>query len=129
MPPPVVMGDTLMCSFGMAPGPISVLPTNKVVATSKPEANILDNKPFINIPMFGNCLSLSNPATASLTAAAFGVLTPGPCTPVTPTPWMPGAPTVTVGNAAALTAASTCNCVYGGVITVAGPTAVTIALP
>lgn len=129
MPPPVVMGDTLMCSFGMAPGSITVLPTNKVVATSKPEANILDNKPFVNIPMFGNCLSLANPATASLTAAALGVLTPGPCAPVTPTPWVPGAPTVMVGNAPALTATSTCNCVYGGVITVVGPTAVTVALP
>jgi hypothetical protein len=129
MPPPVVMGDTLMCSFGMAPGSIIVLPTNKVVATNKPEANILDHKPFVNIPMFGNCLSLTNPVTASLTAAALGVLTPGPCTPMTPTPWVPGAPTVMVGNAPALTATSTCNCVYGGVITVVGPTAATVALP
>jgi hypothetical protein len=129
MPPPVVMGDLLQCSFGMAPGPITVIPSNNVMATSKPEANILDNKPFVNIPMFGNCLSITNPATASLTAAALGVLTPAPCTPVTPAPWVPGAPTVIIGNAPALTATSTCNCMYGGVITVVGPTAVTVALP
>ena len=129
MAPPVVMGDTLMCSFGMAPGSIIVIPTNRVMAANKPMANILDNKPFVNIPMFGNCMSLSNPATASLTAAALGVLTPGPCTPVTPAPWAPGAPTAQVANAPALTATSKCNCIFGGVISVIVPSAVTVALP
>jgi hypothetical protein len=129
MPPPVVMGDTLMCSMGMAPGPIIVIPSNKVLATSKPQANILDHKPFVNIPMFGNCMSIMNPATALATSAALGVLTPGPCMPNTPLPWVPGAPTVMVGNAPALNASSTCNCLSGGVITVAGPTAATVALP
>ena len=129
MAPPVVMGDTLMCSFGMAPGSIIVIPTNRVMATNKPMANILDNKPFVNIPMFGTCMSLTNPATASLTAAALGVLTPGPCTPVTPAPWAPGAPTAHVANAPALTATSKCNCIYGGVISVIVPSAVTVALP
>lgn len=129
MPPPVVSGDMLTCSFGMAPGAINVLPANRVMASKKPQANIMDNKPFVNIPMFGNCMSLSNPATASLTAAALGVLTPGPCTPVTPAPWVPGAPTVLVSNAPALTSASTCNCVYGGVISVLVATAVTVKVP
>lgn len=123
------MGDTLMCSMGMAPGSIIVIPSSKVLATSKPQATILDHKPFVNIPMFGNCMSVMNPATALATSAALGVLTPGPCMPATPAPWVPGAPTVLVGNAPALTATSMCTCVYGGVITVAGPTAVTVALP
>jgi hypothetical protein len=129
MPPPVVMGDTLMCSFGMAPGSITVIPANRVTAANKPMANIMDNKPFVNIPLFGNCMSLANPTTASLTAAALGVLTPGPCTPATPAPWVPGAPTALVANAPALTAASTCNCIYGGVISVVVASAVTVALP
>ncbi len=128
MAQPVVMGDTIMCSFGLAPGPITVLPVNRVTATNKPMANVMDNKPFVNILMFGNCLSLVNPATASLTAAALGVLTPGPCTPVTPAPWVPGSPTVLVANAPALSSTSTCNCVYGGVITVVAPTAVTVTV-
>jgi hypothetical protein len=89
----------------------------------------MDNKPFVNIPMFGNCSSLMNPATASLTAAALGVLTPGPCTPVTPAPWSPGSPSVMVGSMPALTSTSMCNCVYGGVITVSVPTAVSVSLP
>jgi len=118
-----------MCPFGAAPAPINVLPVNRVTAQGKPMANIMDNKPFVNIAPFGVCMSLSNPATASLTAAALGVLTPGPCTPVTPAPWMPGAPTVLVANVPALTSTSKCNCVYGGVISVAVATAVLETLP
>jgi hypothetical protein len=123
------MGDTLMCSFGMAPGSIIVAPINRVMAAGKPMANIMDNKPFMNIPMFGNCLSLMNPATASLTAAALGVLTPGPCIPATPAPWAPGAPTALVANMPALNSTSKCNCIYGGVISVIVPTAVTVSVP
>ena len=129
MSQPVVLGDNLMCSFGAAPAPITVLPVNRVTAEGKPMANIMDNKPFMNIPMFGVCMSLTNPATAALTAAALGVLTPGPCTPVTPAPWVPGAPTVTVANMPALTSTSKCNCVYGGIISVMVPTAVRETLP
>ena len=129
MPPPVVAGDNLMCPFGMSPAPINVLPTNFVSAVSKPMATIMDNKPFLNIAPFGTCMSLANPATASLTAAALGVLTPGPCTPMIPAPWVPGAPTVLVKNVPALNATSKCNCAYGGVISVMVPSAVTVALP
>lgn len=129
MAQPVVMGDNLMCSFGMAPAPITVLPANRVLAEGKPMANVMDNKPFLNIMPFGVCMSLSNPATAALTAAALGVLTPGPCTPMTPAPWLPGAATVTVGNMPALNSTSKCNCVYGGIISVAVPTAVRETLP
>jgi uncharacterized Zn-binding protein involved in type VI secretion len=126
---PVVLGDNLSCPFGAAPAPIVVLPTNKVLAEGKPMANIMDHKPFVNIMPFGVCMSLTNPVTASLTAAALGVLTPGPCTPVTTAPWVPGAPTVLVANMPALTSNSKCFCAYGGVISVAVPTAVRESLP
>lgn len=118
----------LQCSMGMAPGTMNVLP-NPVMTTSKPQATIMDNAPFLNIPMFGNCTSIMNPATATLTAAALGVLTPGPCVPNTPAPWVPGAPTVLVGNMPALTSTSKCMCISGGVISVTMATAVTVALP
>ncbi len=129
MSQPVITGDNLMCSFGGPPAPINVLPVNRVMAEGKPMANIMDNKPFVNITPFGICMSLANPTTAALTAAALGVLTPGPCTPVTPAPWVPGAPTVLVANMPALTSTSKCNCVYGGVISVLVPTAFREALP
>jgi len=129
MAQPVVTGDNLMCTFGAAPAPITVLPANKVMAEKKPMANIMDHKPFVNIMPFGVCMSLTNPATASLTAAALGVLTPGPCTPMTSSPWMPGAPTVTVAKMPALNSTSKCMCMYGGVISVSVPTAMTEKIP
>jgi hypothetical protein len=129
MPNPVVMGDNLTCSFGVAPAPINVLPINQVNTTSKSMANIMDHKPFVNIVPFGVCSSLANPTTAALTAAALGVLTPGPCVPVTPTPWVPGSSSVMVKNMPALNSTSKCNCVYGGVISVMVATAVSVTIP
>jgi hypothetical protein len=129
MAQPVVMGDNLMCTFGAAPSPIMVLPLNRVMAESKPMANIMDHVPFMNVMPFGVCMSLANPATAALTTAALGVLTPGPCTPMTSSPWMPGAPTVLVANQPALDSTSKCVCAYGGQISVAVPTAMKETIP
>jgi Domain of unknown function (DUF4280) len=118
---PVALGANLMCSFGMAPSSLVVIPDKRTLVENKPMATIMDNKPFVNILPFGLCTSLANPITAAQTAAALGVLTPGTCTPVIPAPWVPGSPTALVGNQPALTNASTCICAYGGVITIAFP--------
>lgn len=125
---PVAMGAVLMCSMGVAPSTLVVLPTKMVNAEHKPLATIMDHMPFVNILPFGVCMSIANPITAAQTAAALGVLTPGTCTPVTPAPWVPGSPTVMIGNLPALNATSQCNCIYGGVIKVqfAGTTTETI---
>lgn len=112
----VTTGATLQCSFGMAPGTLNVLPTGRVQASNMPAATIMDNKPFVNIAPFGMCTSMANPAVASATAAALGVLTPMPCTPVVPAPWAPGSPTVMIGTFPALTNTSKCVCAYGGMI-------------
>src|SRR5215472_3195088 len=93
----VCMGAMLQCSFGLAPSSLVVLPANKLL-TGTPAANIMDNKPMVNIMPFGMCQSLANPTVAAATAAALGVLTPMPCIPVTTAPWVVGAPTVLVGN-------------------------------
>ena len=111
-----VTGAMTQCSFGLAPSTLNVLPANKTLAANMPAANIMDNKPFVNIVPFGMCNSIANPAVASATAAALGVLTPMPCTPVIPAPWVPGAPTVLIANMPALNDSSTCMCAYGGVI-------------
>lgn len=126
---PAVGTATTMCSFGAAPGVLNAIPMGvPVTIENKPAATIQDSKPFVNIPPFGVCMSLSNPATASLTAAALGVLTPGPCTPIT-TPWTPGSPTVMINGQPALTAASKCNCAYGGVISISFGGAVVTNVP
>jgi Domain of unknown function (DUF4280) len=126
---PVVNGAALLCSFGLAPSTLVVLPANRTMIGNLPAANILDNKPFVNIMPFGLCQSLANPVTASLTAAALGVLTPGPCTPVIPAPWVPGSPTVLVANAPAVTNSCQLMCAYGGAITVIFGGAPTTMMP
>ena len=77
----VCMGATMMCSFGAAPSSLIVLPSNKTF-TGTPAATIMDYVPTTNIPPFGMCSSVTNPAVASATTAAAGVLTPVPCVPV-----------------------------------------------
>ena len=118
MPNHVCMGAVLQCTFGVAPSSLVVLPVNKVMTSYVPAANIMDNKPMVNIMPFGMCQSPSNPVVAAATAAALGVLTPMPCIPATTAPWAPGAPTVLLANMPALDDTSKLMCMWGGVISV-----------
>ncbi len=124
----VCMGAMLQCSFGVAPSSLSVLPVNKVL-TGTPDANIMDNKPMVNIMPFGMCSSPANPTVAAATAAALGVLTPMPCVPVTTAPWAPGAPTVLIANMPALDNSSKLMCTWGGVIQITDPGQTTVFIP
>jgi Domain of unknown function (DUF4280) len=120
MPQLVTSGAMMMCTFGLAPSALNVLPANRTLAGT-PAANIMDNKPMVNIPPFGMCTSMANPSVASATAAALGVLTPMPCVPVTAAPWAPGSPTVMIGKMPALNNTCTCMCNWGGVISITFP--------
>lgn len=124
-----VMTAGTMCPFGVAPSTLLVLPTSRVVAGVMPAANIMDNKPFVNILPFGMCVSLANPMVAAATAAAFGVLTPMPCIPVTIAPWMPGSLTTLIGNMPALSNTSKLMCMWGGVIQITTPGQFTVMVP
>jgi Domain of unknown function (DUF4280) len=124
----VCMGAMLQCSFGVAPSTLSVLP-DKCALTGTPDANIMDNKPMVNILPFGMCSSMANPTVASATAAALGVLTPMPCVPVIPAPWVPGSPTVLIANMPALNSDSKLMCAYGGVIQITSPGQTTVMIP
>lgn len=128
MPQVTVMTAQLMCSFGVAPSVLSVLPVNRVQCGKQVAANIMDSKPMVNIMPFGMCITPSNPVVATATAAALGVLTPMPCIPNTVAPWVPGSPTVMIGNMPVLNNTSTCNCMWGGVITIAMPGQVTTSV-
>ena len=128
MPMQVCMGAQMMCTFGMAPSSLVVLPINRVL-TNTPDANIMDHIPMVNIMPFGMCMSLANPVVASATAAALGVLTPMPCIPNTPAPWVPGAVTVLLGNQPALDNVSTLQCIWGGTITFVDPGEETVMIP
>jgi hypothetical protein len=111
------MGAMMMCTFGVAPSSLVVLPTNMMITSDMPAANIMDNIPMTNIMPFGMCMSPANPVVAAATAAALGVLTPMPCIPATTAPWVPGAPTVLLANMPALDNTSQLMCMWGGVIT------------
>ena len=115
------MGAMLKCSFGVAPSSLIVLPLNRVLVSNMPMANIMDNKPMVNILPFGMCQTPSNPMVAAATAAALGVLTPMPCIPVTVAPWTPGNPVTMLGSMPVINNSSTLLCNWGGAITITSP--------
>jgi hypothetical protein len=118
--PSAVMSASTACTFGLAPSTLMVVRPN-VLVEGRPAATIMDMAPITNILPFGMCNSLANPTVAAATAAALGTLTPMPCVPVIVAPWTPMAPKTLVGNMPALTAGATCNCAYGGVVSITNP--------
>jgi hypothetical protein len=125
----VTTGAMMLCTFGVAPSTLNVLPVNRVMASNLPAATIMDHVPIVNIPPFGMCTSMANPMVAAATAAALGVLTPMPCLPVTSAPWAPGAVGVNVGTFPALNNSSKCICNWGGVISITVPGQVQTMVP
>ena len=119
----------MMCTMGMAPSSLVVLPVNRVMTDQVPDANIMDHIPLVNIMPFGMCMSPANPTVAAATAAALGVLTPMPCIPNTPAPWVAGAPTVLLGNQPTLDNVSTLQCIWAGTITFTTPGEFTVMVP
>ena len=112
----VCMGASMKCSMGLNPAPLVVIPPRNSMIQGKFVANIMDNKPMVNIPTFGMCRSLANPTVASATSAACGVLTPMPCVPNTMAPWAPGNLQVLTQGAPTLTLSSKLTCMWGGII-------------
>lgn len=129
MPIQVVNGASLMCSFGVAPSSLVVLPVNRVKSGNQPAANIQDHIPMTNIMPFGMCSAPTNPTVIAATAAKAGVFSPAPCIPATSAPWLPGAATVMLGSQPALDNTCTCMCMWAGVVTVAVPGQTTEMIP
>jgi hypothetical protein len=123
------MTATLMCSMGIGPSQLTVPPGHRLLAQGQPAANIMDHVSLLNIPPFPLCNSIANPIVAAATAAKLGVFTPAACLPNTLAPWTSGSPTVLVGGIPALNSTSTCMCMYGGIISIANPVAVTVTEP
>jgi Domain of unknown function (DUF4280) len=114
----VSTGAALACTFGATPADFTASSVD--VSATTPAGGITDVSPE-NIPTFGLCTSLANPAVASATAAAGSpVPVPQPCIPEL-SPWTPGSGRVTMNGISALNNTSQCACAYGGVITVSFP--------
>ena len=121
------MGAMMKCTMGLAPSTLSVIPMGQPVqGTKMMAANIMDNKPLVNIAPFGMCQSPANPTVAAATTAAAGVLTPMPCIPVTTAPWMPGAAQTMINNMPALHDGCTLMCNWAGTISIASPGQTTV---
>lgn len=116
----VCAGATMMCSFGMAPATLMVLPVHQAMATL-PAANISDCTPILSVLPFGACSSLSTPTVAAATTAALGVLTPMPCIPVPAGTWIPGSTKAILKGMPALDSAAKLMCSWGGVIQILNP--------
>lgn len=117
----VAMGANLLCSMGTVPAPVKVTSQSKVLLEGKPAATIQDFAPTSNVGPFGMCTSMANPAVASATAAALGVLTPQPCVPVTTGSWIPTAPKVLINGKPCLAQDCKLVCAYAGQISVTLP--------
>lgn len=118
--PVVITGAMLRCSMGSAPGSFTGGCT-RVFVTGKPAGTVMDTAMGAHIAPFALCTSLANPAVAAATAAAFGVLTPMPCTPSATGPWSPGAAHVTLEGQPALLQTDTATCAFGGTVSVSDP--------
>ncbi len=117
MPGPTVsMGALTMCSFGMAPSTLIVLPISMTLTDFMPGANIMAMAPIVNVVPFAMCTSPANPIVIALTAAALGVPTPAPCIPMTVAPWIPTAPNVMLGGIPVLTADTITMCMWAGIV-------------
>lgn len=116
-----VMTAQLMCTMGLAPSVLQVLPVNRVQCGKQVAANIMDHVPMVNILPFGMCNSIANPVVAAATAAKLGVFTPAACIPNTAAPWVPGSPTVLLGKMPMLNSTSKCMCMWGGQISIVMP--------
>lgn len=111
MPAPQVVASAMsMCTFGLGPSVVQILPVNRILSSAMPAGNIQDFVPFMNIVPFPLCASPANP----IVIAQLGV--PGACLPVVPGPWFVGDPTVINGSMPALIMGSQCVCAYGGLI-------------
>lgn len=114
----VCSGATMRCSMGTSLAKLTVLPSRTVFLTGQPMANISDHLPMMNLAPFGKCRSLGFPTTAAATAAHHGHLTPMPCMHNTPLPWRGGKNDYIVEGDPALLKSSTCQCMWGGTISI-----------
>jgi Domain of unknown function (DUF4280) len=124
MPFHVCNTATLKCDFAVPPGisTFVVVPViHRMLTSNQPAANINDHVPFVNIMPFGMCMSPSNPAFVSATAAALGTPTPVPCGAISDPVILDGVP--------ALDNVSVLQCMLGGTITIAYPGEVTEMIP
>lgn len=106
-------GAILSCS-GSTGGtsPLKIFPEINIFMNEKPIGVISNSKANINILSFGMCKLTSNPAVAG------NKNNPVPCMPSSVSPWKDGVSYFLAGNEKAISDKSTCQCSYGGAISI-----------
>ena len=124
----VATESPIMCTSALGAGVLTVT-MNETIVSGVPLATIMDVIPEVNIPSMGECTSLGNPQTASQTAAAGGVLTPGTCVPVPAGPWECANETVLANEMPLLDNLGMVTCSLGGEIKIVASLCVTVQIP
>jgi hypothetical protein len=119
----VCNGAKLKCSMGSKESGFGVIPAGRcpVYIEGNLMGTIMDKKPFLNIRSFGLCQSLTNPAVATATTAANGVLQKMPCVPNTATPWIGGKMNVQISREPTLLDNCKLMCMWMGMIEITNP--------
>ena len=102
-----VTGAKCTCPFGTTPCTLQVTSQMTCLADGRPIATIQDMQPGMNLPTFGMCSSLANPAVATATAAGT---------------WIASNPKVLISGVPCLTSDATLVCGFGaGTISIVDP--------
>ena len=112
--PVISSGNLCRCSFGLIPIPL----TSPNVTVNVEGTPIITNTDTSTLISFGMCMTPSNPTVAAIIASSLGTVTMAPCKSVIITPWMNTKINVFACGKPVCTNASTCQCMWGGVITI-----------
>lgn len=109
----VVAGAILSCSCGTQLTRLKIPFSHGVYIKEKPQLNIDDYLPGVNIINFGNCTNQLNPAVKNGKVDVEGVQK-APCVPVITGPWVNGKSDVLIEGKPALLSPCTNTCMYAG---------------
>lgn len=122
---PVVNTALCMCSFGVAPCPLTVTSQSQALACNMPIATISDT----TLPTFGMCSSLANPSVASATGGGSGRSDPHAPALYARGVWVPARPPSWWGGSPCSTIPAKLMCAFAGVISVNMTPAMTVNTP
>lgn len=113
--PYVTQNAILRCPFGLMTSILNVVDSTRASIGKNKMAVQSDKVPLVNIPIFGMCTSIVNPAVQAATLAAMGTLTPAACPGVKAIMgWSPPPSNVLNSTSRYLLQTCTLLCSFGG---------------
>lgn len=112
--PVISSGNMCKCSFGLTPIPLTSF-NMQVNVEGTPVVTNNDTNTLIS---FGTCSNPANPAVQAAIASSLGTVQVAPCKSVIITPWLNTKTTVLACGKPVCTSSSTCQCMWGGIISI-----------